>query len=152
MTESFGQAGTIVNATMQEAYKSEYSAVGGNNSTTAGGANDLVGSQWDWDDDDRGMGMDIQSLLSEFGDFGDFFEDDVLAIGEVNLQETEKKRRRLWNYAYRGDSKCLFEIYNLFSLVGVKNMYSASSVETLLCCLHAASRNCRVTGSYVFSC
>ena len=29
--------------------------------------------------------MDIQSLLSEFGDFGDFFEDDVLAIGEVNI-------------------------------------------------------------------
>lgn len=30
--------------------------------------------------------MDIQSLLSEFGDFGDFFEDEVLAIGEVNIR------------------------------------------------------------------
>lgn len=59
--------------------------MGGNNSANAGGANDLVGSHWDWDDDDRGMGMDIQSLLSEFGDFGDFFEDEVLAIGEVNI-------------------------------------------------------------------
>lgn len=27
--------------------------------------------------------MDIQTLLSEFGDFGDFFENDVLAFGEV---------------------------------------------------------------------
>lgn len=27
--------------------------------------------------------MDIQALLSEFGDFGDFFENDVLPFGEV---------------------------------------------------------------------
>ncbi|XP_058103090.1 mediator of RNA polymerase II transcription subunit 13 isoform X2 [Magnolia sinica] len=82
MTESFGQAGTVTNVTMQEAYRSEYSAIEGNNSVTAGVANDQVGSHWDWDDDDRGMGMDIQTLLSEFGDFGDFFEDDALAFGE----------------------------------------------------------------------
>ncbi|CAN6881258.1 unnamed protein product [Brassica oleracea] len=41
---------------------------------------------WDWDDydyADRGVGMDIQALLSEFGDFGDFFENDALSFGEV---------------------------------------------------------------------
>lgn len=27
--------------------------------------------------------MDIQALLSEFGDFGDFFENDALPFGEV---------------------------------------------------------------------
>ncbi|CAH8306210.1 unnamed protein product [Eruca vesicaria subsp. sativa] len=46
-------------------------------------ANDQIG--WDWDDnddDERGVGMDIQALLSEFGDFGDFFENDVLPFGE----------------------------------------------------------------------
>ncbi|XP_010534871.1 PREDICTED: mediator of RNA polymerase II transcription subunit 13-like [Tarenaya hassleriana] len=43
-------------------------------------ANDQIG--WDWDDDDRGAGMDIQALLSEFGDFGDFFENDALPFGE----------------------------------------------------------------------
>ncbi|KAJ0253311.1 Mediator of RNA polymerase II transcription subunit 13 [Hirschfeldia incana] len=41
---------------------------------------------WDWDDDDdgddRGVGMDIKALLSEFGDFGDFFENDALPFGE----------------------------------------------------------------------
>ncbi|CAN8287998.1 unnamed protein product [Cochlearia groenlandica] len=41
---------------------------------------------WDWDDDDddddREVGMDIQALLSEFGDFGDFFENDALPFGE----------------------------------------------------------------------
>ncbi|XP_010552283.1 PREDICTED: LOW QUALITY PROTEIN: mediator of RNA polymerase II transcription subunit 13-like [Tarenaya hassleriana] len=45
-----------------------------------GMANDQVG--WDWDNDDRGAGMDIQALLSEFGDFGDFFENDALPFGE----------------------------------------------------------------------
>ncbi|KAJ0242394.1 Mediator of RNA polymerase II transcription subunit 13 [Hirschfeldia incana] len=56
MAESFGQVGT---------------------------SNDQFG--WDWDDeddDDRGAGMDIQALLSEFGDFGDFFENDALPFGE----------------------------------------------------------------------
>ncbi|XP_039014736.1 LOW QUALITY PROTEIN: mediator of RNA polymerase II transcription subunit 13-like [Hibiscus syriacus] len=48
----------------------------------AGVGNDQIGSNWDWDDDDRGIVMDIQSLLSEFGDFGDFFENDVLPFGE----------------------------------------------------------------------
>lgn len=27
--------------------------------------------------------MDIKALLSEFGDFGDFFENDALPFGEV---------------------------------------------------------------------
>lgn len=52
----------------------------GNSAITGG--NDQIGLQWGWDDDDRG-GMDIQALLSEFGDFGDFFENDVLTFGEV---------------------------------------------------------------------
>lgn len=55
------------------------------NSGITGIGNDQMGSQWDWDDDDRGVGMDIQALLLEFGDFGDFFENDSLPFGEVNL-------------------------------------------------------------------
>ncbi|KAF8082132.1 hypothetical protein N665_0846s0014 [Sinapis alba] len=47
-------------------------------------ADDQTG--WDWvdddDDDGRGVGMDINALLSEFGDFGDFFENDALPFGE----------------------------------------------------------------------
>ena len=54
-----------------------------NKSAITGVRNDQIGSNWDWDDDDRGIVMDIQSLLSEFGDFGDFFENDVLPFGEV---------------------------------------------------------------------
>ncbi|KAK9079021.1 hypothetical protein SSX86_000690 [Deinandra increscens subsp. villosa] len=65
ITESYGQAGAINNA---------------HNSMEIN--NDQSGSQWDWDDDDRGIVMDIQALLSEFGDFGDFFENDVLPFGE----------------------------------------------------------------------
>lgn len=65
MTDSFSQ----------DAYNSGITGVG----------NDQIGSSWDWDDDDRNMGMDIQSLLSEFGDFGDFFENDALPFGEVIL-------------------------------------------------------------------
>lgn len=45
--------------------------------------NGQFGLQWGWDDDDRDTGMDIQALLSEFGDFGDFFENDALPFGEV---------------------------------------------------------------------
>lgn len=63
MTESYGQAGAVINASLET-------------------NNDQSGSQWDWDDD-RGIGMDIQALLSEFGDFGDFFENDALPFGEV---------------------------------------------------------------------
>ncbi|ONK75293.1 uncharacterized protein A4U43_C03F15350 [Asparagus officinalis] len=53
-----------------------------NNSASAGLIN--FESQWDWDDDDdeKGFGLDIQIILSEFGDFGDFFENDVLSFGE----------------------------------------------------------------------
>ena len=39
----------------------------------------------DYDYADRGVGMNIQALLSEFGDFGDFFENDALPFGEVIL-------------------------------------------------------------------
>lgn len=67
---------------MQDGYKSGY---GGevNNAAITGAVNEQVVSHWDWDDDDRGMGMEIQALLSEFGDFGDFFENDTLPFGEV---------------------------------------------------------------------
>ncbi|XP_057486737.1 mediator of RNA polymerase II transcription subunit 13 isoform X1 [Actinidia eriantha] len=75
IAESFGQA--VTNGPMQDAYGS----VEVNNSAITGVAND-VGSQWDWDDDGRGVCVDIQALLSEFGGFGDFFENDVLPFGE----------------------------------------------------------------------
>ncbi|KAK9274364.1 hypothetical protein L1049_019178 [Liquidambar formosana] len=82
MGESFGQVGTTMNAPMQDAFKSDYGSVEVNNSVITGVANEQIGSHWDWDDDDRGTGMDIQALLSEFGDFGDFFENDALPFGE----------------------------------------------------------------------
>ncbi|KAJ0020388.1 hypothetical protein Pint_31438 [Pistacia integerrima] len=71
MADSFGQLGTVTNA-------SDLGSVE-NNSGITGVTNDQI---WDWDDDDRGNGMDIQALLSEFGDFGDFFENDALPFGE----------------------------------------------------------------------
>lgn len=55
-----------------------------NTSAITAVANEQTGSHWDWDDDDeRGGCTDIQALLSEFGDFGDFFENDMLPFGEV---------------------------------------------------------------------
>ncbi|XP_027162286.1 mediator of RNA polymerase II transcription subunit 13 isoform X1 [Coffea eugenioides] len=75
MSESFNQAGAVINPST-----SDYGSIEVNNSAIIGGSNHPVG--WGWDDDDRGMGMDIQALLSEFGDFGDLFEDDVLPFGE----------------------------------------------------------------------
>lgn len=72
MEESFVQAGGMINVSTQDY----------NNSGITGVASDQIGSHWDWDDDDRGVGMDIQALLSEFGDFGDFFENDALPFGE----------------------------------------------------------------------
>lgn len=82
MTQSSGHLGTVTNAPMQDAYKSLE-----NNSAITGAVNDQIGSNWDWDDDDKGVEMDIQALLSEFGDFGDFFVDDALPFGEVNLRK-----------------------------------------------------------------
>lgn len=77
MNEPYGQVGTVKNAPMQE-----FGSVEVNASAITGIANEQIGSRWDWDDD-RGAGMDIQALLSEFGDFGDFFENDDLPFGEV---------------------------------------------------------------------
>ncbi|KAF3953058.1 hypothetical protein CMV_021455 [Castanea mollissima] len=74
--------GAATNALVQDASKSDFSSMDVNNSAKTGVANEQIGSQWDWDDDDRGMPMDIQALLSEFGDFGDFFENDTLPFGE----------------------------------------------------------------------
>ncbi|KAL9407431.1 hypothetical protein Peur_004403 [Populus x canadensis] len=76
MTEPFGQAGMVKNVHMQD-----FGSVEVNDSAITGIANEQIGSRWDWDDD-RGAGMDIQALLSEFGDFGDFFENDDLPFGE----------------------------------------------------------------------
>ncbi|XP_040994670.1 mediator of RNA polymerase II transcription subunit 13-like isoform X3 [Juglans microcarpa x Juglans regia] len=82
MTDSFGQVGTETNDLLQEAYKSDFVSMEVDNSAITGVANDQIGSHWDYDDDDICMVMDIQTLLSEFGDFGDFFENDALPFGE----------------------------------------------------------------------
>ncbi|GMI88711.1 Mediator of RNA polymerase II transcription subunit 13, GRAND CENTRAL, MACCHI-BOU 2 [Hibiscus trionum] len=82
MTENYGQAGIVTNAPTEDTYKSNTGSMEVNRSVITGVGNDQIGSNWDWDDDDRGIVMDIQSLLSEFGDFGDFFENDVLPFGE----------------------------------------------------------------------
>ncbi|XP_017226286.1 mediator of RNA polymerase II transcription subunit 13 [Daucus carota subsp. sativus] len=74
MTDSFSQAGALSNVGMQGG------SIEVNASVSSGVAKEHLG--WDWDDDDRGVVMDIQSLLSEFGDFGDFFENDNLPFGE----------------------------------------------------------------------
>lgn len=70
-TESFGGAGSVINPSMEV-----------NNSSNAGATDDQAVSHWDWDNDDR-VEMDIQILLSDFGDFGDFFENESLPFGEV---------------------------------------------------------------------
>ncbi|KAJ1258087.1 hypothetical protein BS78_10G046800 [Paspalum vaginatum] len=44
------------------------------------GANGQVGRSWGWDDE--GVVMDINLLLSEFGDFSDFFQEEELDFGE----------------------------------------------------------------------
>lgn len=81
MTESLS---TATNVPVQDAYMSDFGSMEVNNSAITRVGNESVGSYWDWDDEDRGMEMDIQALLSEFGDFGDFFENDVLPFGEVS--------------------------------------------------------------------
>ncbi|KAL8139747.1 hypothetical protein V2J09_005768, partial [Rumex salicifolius] len=76
--DSFDQMGARINVCGQDAFKSDF-----NSSSIIGLGHDQMGSHWDWDgDNDKGMGMDIQALLSEFGDFGEFFENDVLPFGE----------------------------------------------------------------------
>ncbi|XP_059309442.1 mediator of RNA polymerase II transcription subunit 13 isoform X3 [Lycium ferocissimum] len=75
ISESFSQGGAVINSST-----SDYASMEVNNSAITGG-NDQSGLEWGWDDDDR-VGMDIQALLSEFGDFGDFFENDALPFGE----------------------------------------------------------------------
>ncbi|PON98052.1 Mediator complex, subunit Med [Trema orientale] len=82
MTESFGQMGAATNFTVQDSYKSDLGSVEVSNSVITGVANEQIGSFWDWDDDDRDVGTDIRALLHEFGDFGDFFENDALPFGE----------------------------------------------------------------------
>lgn len=81
MTESLS---TGTNVPVQDTYMSDFGSMEVNNSAITRVGNEPIGSYWDWDDDDRGTEMDIQALLSEFGDFGDFFENDVLPFGEVS--------------------------------------------------------------------
>ncbi|XP_015073469.1 mediator of RNA polymerase II transcription subunit 13 isoform X1 [Solanum pennellii] len=76
ISESFSQGGAVINPST-----SDYASMDANNSAITEGS-DQIGLQWGWDDDDRNAGMDIQALLSEFGDFGDFFENDALPFGE----------------------------------------------------------------------
>ncbi|KAI5059150.1 hypothetical protein GOP47_0025469 [Adiantum capillus-veneris] len=49
-------------------------------------ASSQVGTPWNcWPEDDRGLNVGIENdadILAEFGDFGDFFEDDGLGFGE----------------------------------------------------------------------
>ncbi|KAG9136307.1 hypothetical protein Leryth_003907 [Lithospermum erythrorhizon] len=73
ISESFSQLGTVVNPLTNGEV---------NTSTITGATNDPTGSQYGWDDDEPGVCMDIQALLTEFGDFGDFFENDILPFGE----------------------------------------------------------------------
>ncbi|XP_048235321.1 mediator of RNA polymerase II transcription subunit 13 isoform X2 [Ricinus communis] len=82
MPESFGQMGAMKNNLMQDAYKSDFGSLEISNSAITGVANEQIGTHLDWDDDDRGIGINIQALLSEFGDFDDFFQNDVLPFGE----------------------------------------------------------------------
>jgi hypothetical protein len=42
------------------------------------------GILWAGLDDDDGSGLDINILLSEFGEFGGFFEKDLMDFGEVS--------------------------------------------------------------------
>lgn len=82
MTDPFGQMGAAAIVPMQESYKSDLGSVDVSNSAITGVGNEHIGCYWDWDDDDRDMGTDIRALLHEFGDFGDFFENDALPFGE----------------------------------------------------------------------
>lgn len=87
ITESYGQAGAVIN---------EFGSMEVNN--------EQGGSHWDWDDDDRGMGMDIQALLSEFGDFGDFFENDALPFGEPPGTEESQTQTPMFSATDGGDA------------------------------------------------
>ncbi|XP_050219690.1 mediator of RNA polymerase II transcription subunit 13 isoform X2 [Mercurialis annua] len=80
MPESFGQMGSTKNVTMQGSYKSDFGSL--DHASITGVGNDPIDCHLDWDDDDRGVGINIQALLSEFGDFHDFFENDALPFGE----------------------------------------------------------------------
>ncbi|ERN20081.1 mediator of RNA polymerase II transcription subunit 13 [Amborella trichopoda] len=59
-----------------------YSSIDAHAISTAGAVKDRIVNPWDWGDDDRGVGMDIQTLLAEYGDLGDLFVNDVLDFGE----------------------------------------------------------------------
>ncbi|PIA29244.1 hypothetical protein AQUCO_06100036v1 [Aquilegia coerulea] len=80
-SESFNGAGTVLNTDIEV------------KTSIVGAVNDQVGSLWDWDAEER-VELDIQILLSDFGDFGDFFPPgtdesqaivySVLDCGDVN--------------------------------------------------------------------
>ncbi|KAJ0968244.1 hypothetical protein J5N97_025161 [Dioscorea zingiberensis] len=74
--------GTVVSGTTQDPYKSDYSVAEVGNPAAAGVQ---IGSNWGWDDD--GINVDIQMLLSEFGDFGDFLKMMSLTLGRPLLRK-----------------------------------------------------------------
>ncbi|RZC28746.1 hypothetical protein D0Y65_000637 [Glycine soja] len=64
VTESLSIA---TNISVQDAYMSDFGSMEVNNPAIIGVGNEPIRSYWNWDDDDRGMEMDIQAILSEFG-------------------------------------------------------------------------------------
>jgi len=94
--DPLGLLDTPTNEKKGSGFLGESSGFGGGMSGIMGagtprGGGSQLGNPWDqWADDGSfgmGLGMDIQSdadILAEFGDFGDFFEDDGIGFGEVS--------------------------------------------------------------------
>jgi mediator of RNA polymerase II transcription subunit 13 len=79
---------TTTNIPGQDAYMSDFGSMEVNNSAITRVGNEPTGSYWDWDDNDeenRGMELNMEALLKEFGrGFDDFFVRDELPFGEVS--------------------------------------------------------------------
>lgn len=77
---------TTTNIPGQDAYMSDFGSMEVNNSAITRVGNEPTGSYWDWDDNDeenRGMELNMEALLKEFGrGFDDFFVRDELPFGE----------------------------------------------------------------------
>lgn len=93
----------LIDGTMNDkrgaGYLGEPSGFGGGMSSSMGGgtpreSGSQLGNPWDQWDNDGGLGLAMNlgmdmgqsdaDILAEFGDFGDFFEDDGLGFGEVS--------------------------------------------------------------------
>jgi len=79
---------TPTNIPGQDAYMSDFGSMEVNNFAITRVGNESTGSYWDWDDNDeenRGMELNMEALLKEFGEgFADFFVRDELPFGEVS--------------------------------------------------------------------